>query len=89
MAPESASAKSPAFLARLRRHALWMLRSSGLEEAVGVSICPETVGWKAYGLACLPIAWVPPLLVVDAAITSLDEAVLSALINAALSERGF
>src|SRR5436190_8304374 len=31
-------------------------------------LSPERVGWKAFGLSCLPAEWVPPFFVVDSAV---------------------
>lgn len=44
---------------------LTQLSLSGLQLLSPLEITPETVGQKAYGLACIPESWVPPFCVIS------------------------
>ena len=48
------------------QRALWALTNGKLEELSLIQVVPQRVGWKAYGLACLPIDWASPFLVIMA-----------------------
>ena len=49
-----------------------VLTNSGLHEFRPNDLSPENIGWKAYGLACLPAEWTPPFFVVPAACVPRD-----------------
>jgi predicted house-cleaning noncanonical NTP pyrophosphatase (MazG superfamily) len=43
-----------------------VVTAAGVATVPPANISPLTVGWKAFGLTCLPEEWVPPFFVVDA-----------------------
>lgn len=53
------------------RRAIVAISSGGLNEIKAENISTSNVGYKAWGLSCLPVEWVPPFFVVTASASSL------------------
>jgi hypothetical protein len=53
------------------------------------TISSNRVGWKAFGLSCLPPEWVPPFFVVDSAATELPDDLLQKHISHCLVQSEF
>jgi len=50
-----------------------LVTTSGSQDLPPEDISPESVGWKAYGLASLPAEWTPPFLVISSGCAATSE----------------
>lgn len=65
---------------------LLMVRPGGISAIEPEALEPDVVGWKAYGIICLPREWVPNFFVVSAASLAINRNVLERGVRKALAE---